>query len=59
MITILRNYDTPNDVTPLRSKVDRPSGRMIPIGASIVLKEKFVKAKTAVNDGSMSSMDTS
>jgi 20S proteasome subunit beta 2 len=56
MISILRNYDTPNDVTPLRSKVDRPSGRIIPVGASIVLKENFVKAKTAVIDAA--SMDT-
>lgn len=56
MISILRNYDTPNDVTPLRSIVDRPSGRIIPVGASIVLKENFVKAKTAVIDAA--SMDT-
>ena len=43
-VTVLRNYETPNDVGPLRKRIQRPAARMIPRGATVVLTETFVPA---------------
>ena len=43
-VTILRNYQTLNDVAPLRSKIARPATRIIPRGATIILEESFEPA---------------
>jgi 20S proteasome subunit beta 2 len=42
-VSYMRNYETPNDVEALRSRVVRPAGRIIPKGATTVLKETFLK----------------
>lgn len=42
-VTILRNYETPNNVEELRKLVTRPTGRIIPKGATAILKERFLK----------------
>lgn len=43
-LSILRNYQTPNEVEELRRKITRPSGRNIPRGATTVVKELFHKS---------------
>jgi 20S proteasome subunit beta 2 len=43
VVTVLRNYQTPNQVEELRRSVTRPAGRNIPRGATTVLKETFRK----------------
>lgn len=40
-VTVLRNYETPNDVGPLRAKISRPASRWIPKGATLVLESSF------------------
>ncbi len=42
-LTILRNYATPNEVEGLRARVTRPVGRIVPRGATTVLKSLFQK----------------
>ena len=44
-VTIMRGYDTPNDVEPLRARVKRPEGRVIPRGTTVVLKTTFAPAR--------------
>jgi hypothetical protein len=41
VVTYLRNVETPNDVEPLRARIARPPGRVMPKGATVVLAEKF------------------
>jgi 20S proteasome subunit beta 2 len=43
-VSILRNYETPNQVEELRRRITRPAGRTIPRGATTVVKELFRKA---------------
>jgi len=43
-VTIMRGFDTPNDVEPLRARVKRPVGRVIARGTTVVLKTTFVMA---------------
>ena len=45
-VTILRGYDTPNDVEVLRRGVARPAGRVVPLGATTVLKSTFTPHKS-------------
>jgi 20S proteasome subunit beta 2 len=45
-VTILRNYETPNQVEDVRRTVTRPTGRVVPRGATTVLKETFTKHVT-------------
>lgn len=49
-VTIKRNYQTPNNVEPIRALIQRPAARNIPLGATVVLRETFqaAGAKTAV-----------
>jgi len=42
-VTILRNYETPNSVDDLRKLITRPTGRIIPKGATAIIKETFQK----------------
>jgi 20S proteasome subunit beta 2 len=41
-VSILRNFQTPNDVEDIRRGLTRPSGRVVPLGATTVLKTTFV-----------------
>lgn len=41
VVTYLRNIEKPNEVEPLRARITRPSGRVPPKGATVVLSEKF------------------
>ena len=47
LVTIMRGFDKPNDVTPLRQRIDRPATRIVPVGAAVVLKKTFVPAAAA------------
>lgn len=42
-VQILRNLQTPNEVAELRKKITRPVGRVVPKGATNVIKETFQK----------------
>ncbi len=48
-VTIMRGFETPNDVEPLRARVKRPEGRVIARGTTVVLKTTFVKAGGAAS----------
>jgi 20S proteasome alpha/beta subunit len=52
-VTVMRNYQTLNDVAPLRAKITRPASRHIPRGATVVLSESFrpAAAKKAAGGG--------
>ena len=50
-VTVLRNYETPNDVAPLRKRIVRPAARVIPRGATVVLESSFVPAVGAAAGG--------
>jgi 20S proteasome subunit beta 2 len=43
-VAYLRNYEKPNDVGPLRAAIARPKARLIPRGATVVIRERFHKA---------------
>lgn len=45
-VTILRNYQKPNEVEEIRRSFTRPAGRQIPKGATAVVKEMFQKHVT-------------
>lgn len=51
-VTVLRNYETPNDVKQLRGTYARPTGRHIPSGATRVLHEMFEKCEVEETDTS-------
>jgi 20S proteasome subunit beta 2 len=50
-VTVLRNFETPNEVEVLRRGVARPAGRVVPAGATTVLKSTFTPHKVAAAAG--------
>lgn len=50
-VTVMRNYQKPNEVGDLRSKISRPASRWIPKGATVVLSESFRPAAAAAAAG--------
>ena len=43
-VTVLRGYQTPNDVAPYRAQFPRPKALTVPKGATVVIKETFEPA---------------
>ena len=59
-VTIMRGYQTPNDVEELRRGVARPAGRVVPRGATTVLRSKFTPhAAPAAAVGAAMAVDAS
>ena len=48
-VSILRNYDTPNEVEELRRRITRPAGRSSPRGATTVVRELFERHVTVTS----------
>lgn len=45
-VTVLRNYQVLNDANEVRNRIIRPQGRVIPKGATKIIKEMFQKHVT-------------
>jgi 20S proteasome subunit beta 2 len=42
-VSIMRGYQRPNEVDAVRAAAARPNGRIVPRGATVIIKETFVK----------------
>jgi 20S proteasome subunit beta 2 len=42
-VTYLRNYETPNEVAPLRALIKRPAHRIFPKGTTVITAETRTK----------------
>ena len=47
-VTVMRGYQTPNDVEPLRTSYPRPQALNVPKGATAVLATHFEPARSGI-----------